>query len=61
MEAPAPSRPAIEQFGRLLDSHVRFEEREVFEVAQSRLPAPALRAIAEACRSIPRACPPFLA
>jgi hypothetical protein len=30
---------------------VRFEEREVFEVAQARLPEAALRAIAEACRT----------
>ena len=61
VEAPAASRDAVERFGRLLESHVRFEEREAFEVAQARLPAPALRAVAEACRSIPRACPTFLA
>jgi len=60
-EAPAASQAALEQFGRLLESHVRFEEREAFEVAQSRLPAAALHAIAAACKSIPRACPTFLA
>jgi hemerythrin-like domain-containing protein len=41
----------IEEFGRLLESHVRFEEREVFERTQDRLPASALRAISEACES----------
>ena len=61
VEAPAPDRDAAERFGQQLESHVRFEEREVFEVAQSRLPAAALRAIADACRSIPRSCPTFLA
>jgi hemerythrin-like domain-containing protein len=61
VEAPAPSPAAIERFGRLLESHVRFEEREAFEVAQSRLPPGALRAVADACRSIPRSCPTFLA
>jgi hypothetical protein len=54
---PARGQDAVERFGRLLESHVRFEEREAFEVAQSRLPAPALRAIAEACRSARRARP----
>lgn len=46
----------LERFGRLLERHVRFEEREVFEATQHRLPAPALRAIAAACRSTPRFC-----
>jgi hemerythrin-like domain-containing protein len=41
----------LESFGALLEGHVRFEEREVFEVAQARLPEAALRAIAEACRT----------
>jgi len=45
----------LERFGLLLEAHVRFEERQVFEVAQQRLPALALEAIAEACRTIPRA------
>ena len=59
-KAESPSAPDVEQFGRLLEAHVRFEEREVFEVAQSRLPEDVLRAIAEACRSIPRVCPTSL-
>jgi hypothetical protein len=45
------------RFGELLETHVRFEERQVFESTQQRLPAHALRAIAEACRSLPRMCP----
>jgi hemerythrin-like domain-containing protein len=44
----------IEEFGRLLESHVRFEEREVFEDTQHRLSSVALRAISEACESTPR-------
>jgi hypothetical protein len=54
--ASAPDGAEVERFGRLLEAHVRFEEREVFEAVQSRLPAAALRAIAEACRSTPRSC-----
>jgi hemerythrin-like domain-containing protein len=37
-------------FGRLLERHVRFEEREVFQLAQERLPEAELRAIAAASR-----------
>jgi len=44
----------VEEFGRLLESHVRFEEREVFETTQDRLPEAALRAISEACGSTSR-------
>jgi len=51
------SNEAIEAFGRLLETHVRFEERELFEVAQSRLTEAALEAVAEACRRIPRIAP----
>lgn len=46
----------VAAFGKLLESHIRFEEREVFERTQDRLPAAVLSAIAEACRSVPRAC-----
>jgi len=45
-----PTKDLIDEFGRLLESHVRFEEREVFEQTQDRLSAAALRAISEACR-----------
>jgi len=44
----------VGEFGRLLESHVRFEEREVFEPTQDRLPKAALRAISDACGSISR-------
>lgn len=46
----SPSPEELEEFGELLESHVRFEERRVFEATQHRLPEEALRAIAEACR-----------
>jgi hemerythrin len=41
----------VEEFGRLLESHVRFEEREVFERTQDRISKAALLAISEACES----------
>lgn len=47
----------LERFGTLLEAHVRFEEREVFELAQRRLPAATLDAIAEACSNTPRETP----
>ena len=52
----AGDREALAELGQLLDAHVRFEEREVFEATQHRLPDATLRAIAEACRSVPRTC-----
>lgn len=55
-ESGAPSRTVIEQFGELLESHIRFEERQVFEPTQDRLPTRALRAIAAACEANPRTC-----
>jgi hemerythrin len=48
------TKELVEEFGRSLASHVRFEEREVFEHTQDRLPNAALRAIAEACEPTPR-------
>lgn len=41
----------LERFGELLENHIRFEERELFEAAQKRLSPEALGAIAEACRA----------
>jgi len=55
-----PGRRALANFGRLLERHVRFEEREVFEKVQHRLPARRLADIAAACRRRPRACPTAL-
>ena len=48
-DSEAPSRSRILHFGELLESHIRFEERQVFELTQDRLPARALKAIAAAC------------
>jgi hypothetical protein len=48
-EGPGPT--LINHFGELLESHIRFEERQVFERVQDRLPARALEAIAAACEA----------
>ena len=45
----SPSVASIARFGRLLEAHIRFEEREVFEPTQHRLAPRALQAIAAAC------------
>jgi hemerythrin-like domain-containing protein len=37
-------------FGELLKSHIRFEERELFQTAQSRLSPDELKAVEKACR-----------
>ena len=37
-------------FGELLERHIRFEERELFEVAQDKLSSDELEAVANACR-----------
>ena len=50
----------LASLGRLLEAHVRFEERQVFEPSQHRLPAAALRALASACEAAPRVCPASL-
>jgi len=42
----------LRRFGELLEKHIRFEERELFEVAQRVLSADALRAVADACRAL---------
>lgn len=48
------SSAALSRFGDLVRSHIRFEEREVFERVQHRLSEDQLREIAAACESIPR-------
>jgi hemerythrin-like domain-containing protein len=53
-ESGAPGWASIERFGELLEAHIRFEEREVFETTQDRLPARTLEALAAACRANPR-------
>lgn len=50
-DATPVTHAMIEEFGRLLESHVRFEEREVFEHTQHRLSSAALLAISKACES----------
>lgn len=50
------SRASVERFGERLEAHIRFEERQVFETTQHRLPAKALEAIAAACETRPRSC-----
>lgn len=52
-----PDAAALHEFGQLLHDHVRFEERDVFEPLQHRLPAEALRALDRACARMPRVCP----
>lgn len=42
---------ALAAFGARLAAHVRFEERELFPVAERVLPAAALAAVADACRA----------
>ena len=50
----------LERFGQLLETHIRFEERQVFEPTQHRLPTTVLEAIASACQAVPRTCPASL-
>jgi hemerythrin-like domain-containing protein len=40
------------RFGELLEKHIRFEERELFEVAQSRLNPDELSEVAKACQAL---------
>ncbi len=42
------SSAALKAFGEVLEAHVRFEEREFFEVAQNRLPIAILKAVEQA-------------
>ena len=41
----------LRRFGELLEQHIRFEERELFQVAQTTLDADTLAAVAAACRA----------
>ena len=54
--ADAVTSSLLEKFGGLLDAHIRFEERQVFEPTQHRLPPSALDALASACRTVSRVC-----
>ena len=44
----------LAELGRMLEAHVRFEERELFEVAQAKLDRSVLRTIAAASAAVPR-------
>jgi len=59
-DAGHPTRASVARFGELLEAHIRYEERQVFEPVQQRLPARALQAVARACREQPRVCPTSL-
>lgn len=50
---PERDRTATElaRFGELLDKHIRFEERELFEVAQDKLSDDELSRVANACNA----------
>jgi len=39
----------LRRFGELLEQHIRFEERELFQVAQDKLTSDELGAVAKAC------------
>jgi hemerythrin-like domain-containing protein len=56
-KSDVPSPTLINHFGELLESHIRFEEREVFDPTQDRLPGHALKDIAAACEANPRIYP----
>ena len=47
-------RALLARFGERLESHIRYEERHVFEPTQDRLPPSTLTAIAVACDAISR-------
>lgn len=49
----ARSPSALKQFGEMLERHIRFEERELFEIAQQRLSSDDLKAIEKACLRFP--------
>ena len=40
----------LRRFGELLEQHIRFEERELFQVAQDKLTIDELTAVAKACQ-----------
>lgn len=48
---------ALQHFGELLKQHVRFEERELFNLIQDTLSETALAALAQASQAVPSYCP----
>lgn len=55
--AGLPDTTSFGAFGTLLDDHVRFEERIVFEQVQERLPQEVLGEIETKSRAVPQICP----
>ena len=53
-EAPADTRAALARFAELVTTHIRFEERVLFEAAQDSLPDAALDAVLRASGSATR-------
>lgn len=54
LEDERPSLEVVTEFGALLEQHVRFEEREVFERFQHELPEDVAGALMKASRNQPR-------
>jgi Hemerythrin HHE cation binding domain len=50
-DAGVQSPLSLQRFGELLESHIRYEERQVFGPTQDRLAEKALEGIAAACRA----------
>lgn len=49
----ARTQSALREFGETLERHIRFEERELFEIAQKCLSSDQLKAIESACSERP--------
>ncbi len=49
-DSVGPELARLAEFGRLLEEHIRFEERELFEFVQKHLPPSSLKGLEEACR-----------
>ena len=56
VEGAERSADSLGAFGQLLEQHIRFEERELFESAQGRIDAAAFDRLSAACLLHPRTC-----
>jgi hemerythrin-like domain-containing protein len=52
-----PDDAALDSFGQLLDDHIRYEERIVFEATQDRMAPECLAEIRRASMDAPQICP----
>lgn len=59
-DAEVVDRSLLARFGELLEAHIRYEERQVFEPTQHRVSVEVLKAIESACELVPRTCPASL-